>query len=232
VPAARVLVILACTCLCGARGRAQPAAPPKILLLVRQQFKPGQIQVRERLERATSAVYNHLEVPVYWMEMQAFTGTPEALLFAPYESFEAIEKALPVVSPLQEAHPELFRWQDGINDALSSERTILAVRRDTPGVDRINLAQARFLRMLVVRPGPGEDAPMLDNAAVYQVNSGMPEPAFLIFQAMAEFADISPAQVSGTIVEDSVYAIEPDLSHVSRAFAEQDPSFWMKPSGQ
>jgi hypothetical protein len=225
---ARVLIILACATLC----KAQPAAPPKVLLLVRQQFKPGKVQVRERLERATSAVYNRLEVPVYWMEMQAFTGTPEALLFAPYDSFEGVEKALPVRSPIEEAHPELVRWQDGINDSLASERTILAVRRDAPGVDQINLAQARFLRMLVVRTGPGEDAPMLDKAVVYQVNSGMPGPAFLIFQSLAAFADIPPVQVSGTIVEDSVYAIEPDLSHVSRAFAEQDPSFWMKPPGQ
>src|SRR5277367_2768532 len=96
---------------------------------------------RERLERAMSAAYNRLEVPVYWMEMQAFSGTPEALFFAPYGSFEAIEKALPVLGPFEEAHPELVRWQDGINDALASERTILAVRRDSPGVDRINLAQ-------------------------------------------------------------------------------------------
>jgi hypothetical protein len=188
--------------------------------------------VRERLERATSAIYNRLEVPVYWMEMQAFTGTPEALFFAPYESFEAIERALPVLGPLQEAHPELVRWQDGINDALASQRTILAVRRDTPGVDQINLAQARFLRMLVVRTSAGEDAPIFDKAIVYEVNSGMSGPVFLIFQAMAEFAALPPVQVNGTIVEDSVYAIEPDLSHVSRAFAEQDPSFWMKPAAQ
>jgi hypothetical protein len=212
---------------------AQPAAPPKILLLVRQQFKPGKVPARERLERATSAVYNRLEVPVYWMEMQAFTGPPEALFFAPYDSFEAIEKALPVLGPFEEAHPELIRWQDGINDSLASERTILAVRRDTSGVDRINLAQARFLRMLVVRTSAGADAPMLDNAAVYQVNSGMPGPAFLVFQPMAAFADLPVVRLTaGTIVEDSVYAIEPDLSHVSRAFAEQDPSFWMKPAGQ
>ena len=33
--------------------------------------------------------------------------------------------------------------QEGIDETLASQRTILAVRRDSPGVDRINLAQAR-----------------------------------------------------------------------------------------
>ena len=218
---------------------AQPAAPPKVLLLVRQQFKPAKSHARERLERATAALYNRLEVPVYWMEMQAFTGPSEALFFDPFDSFEAAEKAAAARGPLYAANPDLVRFQAGINDALSSERNILAVRRDAAGVDKINLAQARFLRMLVIelnpgeaQPGevhPGDDSPNLENAVVYQVKSGMPGPAWLMFQPMSSFTEIPAVHVTaGTIVEDTVYAIEPQLSHVSRAFAEQDPGFWMK----
>jgi hypothetical protein len=226
---ARLPIILACACFCS----AQPAAPPKVLLLVRQQFKPEKGHARERLERAIAAAYNHLEVPVYWMELQAFTGPSEALHFEPFDSFEAVEKAGAVLGPLNEGHPELGRMQAGIDDALSSERTILAVRRHSPGIDSINLAQARFLRMLVVRTKPGEQPPELDNGIVYQVTSGMPGAAFLIFQPMAAFKEIPPAHISaGTIVEDSIYAIEPEMSHVSHAFAEQDQTFWTKRSGQ
>lgn len=213
---------------------AQPAGPPKVLLLVRQQFKPAKSHARERLERATAALYNRLEVPVYWMEMQAFTGPAEALFFDPFDSFEAVEKAGAALGPLYAANPDLVRFQAGINDALSSERNILAVRRDAAGVDKINLAQARFLRMLVIElnPGeahPGDDSPHLENAVVYQVKSGMPRPAWLMFQPMSSFTEIAAVHVTaGTIVEDTVYAIEPQLSHVSRAFAEQDSGFWMK----
>jgi hypothetical protein len=234
----RFLLILACVPLCGAQPAASPpvspppASPPKILLLVRQQFKPGKSHVRERLERATASAYNRLEVPVYWMELQAFTGPSEALFFDPFDSFEAVEKAGADLGRLYQAHPELVRMQAGINDTLSSERTILAVRRDSPGVNEINLATARFLRMLVVRTRPGEEQPTADPtpSIVYQVSSGMSGPAFLIFQAMTDFADIPTAHTtSGTIVEDSVYAIEPQMSHVSRAFAGQYPAFWTKP---
>lgn len=213
---------------------AQPAAPPKVLLLVRQQFKPAKSHARERLERATAALYNRLEVPVYWMEMQAFTGPAEALFFDPFDSFEAVEKAGAALGPLYAANPDLVRFQAGINDALSSETNILAVRRDSAGVEKINLAQARFLRMLVIElnPGetqPGDDSPHAENAVVYQVKSGMPGPALLMFQPMSSLTEVPAIHVTaGTIVEDTVYAIEPQLSHVSRAFAEQDSEFWIK----
>ena len=234
MPPARFLLILACATLCGAQPTAaSPASPPKILLLVRQQFKPGMGLHRERLERAMSRACNSLDVPIYWMEMQAFTGTPEALFFGPYDSFEGVEKAGTVLGSLYQAHPDLAQIQAGIDETLASQRTILAERRDSPGVAAINLAQARFLRMLVVRTKPGEQPPELDNGIVYQVTSGMPGAAFLIFQPMAAFKEIPPAHISaGTIVEDSIYAIEPEMSHVSHAFAEQDQTFWTKRSGQ
>jgi hypothetical protein len=225
----RFLLVLACASFCS----AQPAAPPKVLVLVRQQFKTGKSAEREKLERITAAIYNRLDVPVYWMETAAFTGPSEALFFGPYDSFEAVEQARATLGTLYDAHPELARLQAGINDALSSETTILAVRRDSPDVTGINLAQARFLRMLVVRTRPGEEPALARDPApsvVYEVRSGMSGPAFLIFQPMPAIADIPAANVIlGTVVEDSVFAIEPDLSHVSRAFAQQDQSFWTKP---
>ena len=227
MPNGRFLIILACASFCS----AQPAAPPKILLLARQQFKSGKGPARERLERATAAAYNKLDVPVYWMEMQAFTGSSEALFFDPFDSFEAVEKAGATIGQLNEAHPELVRLQAGIDDSLSSSRTILAVRRDSPGVNGIDLAQARFIRMLVVHAGPGDEQPSADltPSIVYQVMSGMPGTAFLIFQAMTAFTAIPAARVThGSVVEDIVYVVDPELSHVSRAFAQQGGAFWMK----
>jgi hypothetical protein len=229
VPPARFLLILACASLCGAQPTASPASPPKILLLVRQQFKPGTGLHRERLERAMSRACNSLDVPIYWMEMQAFTGSPEALFFGPYDSFEGVEKAGTVLGSLYQAHPDLAQIQAGIDETLASQRTILAERRDSPGVAAINLAQARFLRMVVVQMKPGDDPPIAENTIVYRVTSGMPGPAFLLFQPMAALSEIPAVHVTaGTIVEDTVYAIEPQLSHISREFAAQGREFWTR----
>ncbi len=230
MPPARFLLILACATLCGAQPTADsPASPPKILLLVRQQFKPGMGLHRERLERAMSRACNSLDVPIYWMEMQAFSGTPEALFFGPYDSFEGVEKAGAVLGSLYQTHPDLAQIQAGIDETLASQRTILAERRDSPGVAAINLAQAHFLRMVVVQMKPGDDPPIVENAVAYRVTSGMPGPAFLLFQPMAAFSQIPAVHVTaGTIVEDTVYAIEPQLSHISREFAAQGREFWSR----
>ena len=189
--------------------------------------------LRARLERAIAAIYNQQDVPVYWLEFAAFTGPAEALYFDPFDSFEAVEKAGAILGPLYEAHPELLRMRAGIEDTLSSERRVLAVRRDSPDVGNMNLAQAHFLRMLIVRSAPGEELPLtsdLTPCVVYEVTSGMPSPTLLIFQALTAFTDLPAASFArGTVVEDSVYAVDPELSHVSHKFAEQNQAFWMRP---
>ena len=240
MPASRLFIAfmsasLGSVSLCHAQPAAPgPASPPQVLVLVRQQSKSGKSHARQRLERAKSAVYNRLEVPGYWMEMQSLSGLPEALLFEPFDSFEAVETANAALEPLQQEHPELSRIESGIHDVLSSETTILAVRRDPPGARQINLAEVRFLRMSIVRTNPGETPRGIESPGIiYQVTSGLPGPAFLVFQPLTALSDVPLVPIAmGTVVEDSVYAIEPEMSHVSRAFAEQDQSFWMKPSGQ
>jgi len=221
--------VFACASICF----AQPVVSQKVLLLVRQQFKPGRGAARQRLERATAAAYNRLDVPVYWMELQAFTSPPEALFFDTFDSFEAVEKAGAVLEQLNQAHPELVRMQAGINDTLSSERTILAVRTGSDGLDDITLARARFIRMLVVRGRPGEQQPSpagVTPSIVYQVISGMPGQSFLIFQTMTAFDVMpSPGVDHGEVVEDLVYVVEPEMSHVSREFAQRGGGFWLKP---
>jgi hypothetical protein len=166
------------------------------------------------------------------MELQAFTGSPQAVFLDLFDSFEAVEKAGGDLARVNEAHPELVRLHAGISDTLARETTILAVRRDSPSLNTMNLAAARFLRMIVVRMRPGEEQPNLDQAgrAVYEVTSGMSVPAFLIFQPLTEFTALPPVAIAaGTIAEDAVYIIEPTMSHVSREFAAQDPAFWIRP---
>lgn len=84
---------------------------------------------------------------------------------------------------------------------------------------------------------------------VYQVNVGMPSPTFLAFVPMRSLkqnddllawrpllreaeGDVASkrmdqiARESYLSSESNLYAIRPDLSHVSKEFAEGDPDFW------
>jgi hypothetical protein len=184
-------------------GAPNPAGePPKMLLLVHRDFKSGKEAERQKLEAAMSRACEHLKVPNSWIDLESITGFPEALSFDPFDSFAHVGSAFAEWAQIYATHPELARLQEQIKALVSSERTIIAVRRDDLGYrpQSIDLSKARFLRVLEVRLLPGherdfdESFKMLGEAyekikantpwVVYQVNVGMPSPIFLVFVPM------------------------------------------------
>jgi hypothetical protein len=194
----------------GLMARAQSAEsssgitePPKLLLLVHQQIRFGKESERAKLGVAIKRACDRISVPNSWIDLESVTGTPETLSFDPFDSFEEIEKAGVSWSQIFAGHSEIGRLQEEIRAVVSSERTVIAVRRDDLGyrVNTINLAQARAMRVLEVRLNPGHENDLVDafqtlaaayekmNSdtpwVVYQVNVGMPSPSFLVFVPMA-----------------------------------------------
>ncbi len=177
-------------------------APPKLLLLVHQQFKFGSESTRQKLEVSVTRECDRLEVPNSWIDLQSITGPPGALSFDPFDSFEQVEAAFLVWEQLFASHPRLTQLQDQIRALEASESTIIAVRRDDLGyrVNRIDLRKARFMRVQEVRLGPGHETDFVEASkllsaayekidadmpwVVYQANVGMPTPSFLIFVPM------------------------------------------------
>jgi hypothetical protein len=242
-------------------------APPKVLLLVHQEFKFGKAGERQKLEVAVSRACDHLNVPNDWIDLESLSGPPEALFFDPFDSFEHLDTAFADWERIFGTHPELARMQEELKALVTNERTIIAVRRDDLGYrpQSIDFSKARFLRVLEVRLNPGHESDFVEafrilGAAyekikadtpwvVYQVNVGMPSPAFLVFmplralkqnddllnwrkslrEAEAEDAVHQTEQIAreayaGT--ESNLYVISPETSHVSKDFAEGDPDFW------
>ena len=182
---------------------ADPAtAPPKILLLVHQQFKFGSESARQKLAVSIVHASDRLDVPNSWIDLQSITGPPEALSFDPFDSFEQVDRAYVVWGQLFAAHPQLLNLQQQIRALLTSEDTIIAVRRDDLGyrVNRIDLSKARYMRILEVRLRPGHESDFAEsfkllgaayekiNAdmpwVIYQANVGTRSPFFLVFVAM------------------------------------------------
>jgi hypothetical protein len=177
-------------------------APPKLLLLVHQQFKFGSENARQKLEASVVHACNRLDVPNSWIDLQSITGPTEALSFDPFDSFEQVDNASVVWGQLFASHPQLAHLQEQIRALETSESTIIAVRRDDLGyrVNRIDLSKARFMRVLEVRVRPGHESDFVESFkllsaayekidadmpwVVYQANVGMPSPAFLVFVPM------------------------------------------------
>jgi hypothetical protein len=192
--------------LCAQNASAQadespnPAAePPKMLLLVHQEFRFGKEGERRKLEAAISRACEHLNVPNDWIDLESLSGPTEALFFDPFDSFEQVDTAFADWGRIFAAHPDLARMQEELKALVTSERTIIAARRDDLGYrpQSIDLSKARFLRVLEVRLNPGHESDFVEafrilSAAyekikadtpwvVYQVNVGMPSPVFLVF---------------------------------------------------
>lgn len=242
-------------------------APPKLLLLVHRQIKPGTESERHRLEAQMSRACDGLSVPNSWIDLEAITGEPESLSFDPYDSFAQADQAYAAWGRLYGTYPELAQLQQQINSLVSSERTIIAVRRDDLGYRRdfIDLSKMRFMRVLQVRLRPGfensfEEAFKILGAAyerinattpwvVYQVNVGMPSPTFLVFVPMRTLQqnddllawrkDLRQAEGDANVrrmeeiakeayesTESNLYAVSPEVSHVTKEFAGGDPQFW------
>jgi len=196
-------------CSCAARASAQAedfpnlaGTPPKLLLLVHQEFRSGKTNERRKIEVAISRVCDQLAVPNSWIDLESISGSPEALFFDPFDSFEQLDTAFAEWGRIFRTRPELARMQEELQAFIVAERTIIAVRRDDLGYrpQSIDFSKARFMRVLEVRLNPGHEGDFVEAFrtlshayetikantpwVVYQVNVGMPSPNFIVFLPM------------------------------------------------
>jgi hypothetical protein len=229
-----------------------PGAPPRVLLLVYQQFLPGKASARQALAMDIARNFDRLEVPVSWIELEALTGSPEALFFDPASSFEEIDKVGATLAQFYATHSDIAQSQGQILEAVANSRTITAVRRDDLGfrANSIDFTKARYLSVRVVEVPPAQrhDFELAEKAfqdaqsgnpdsswAVYESNAGTREVTFLMFSPLTSLKRLDkasdqvpgPARFSG---ETNLYVVRPDMSHVSKEFAAGDPSFWIRKS--
>ncbi|MGA8437158.1 MAG: hypothetical protein WB762_19665 [Candidatus Sulfotelmatobacter sp.] len=198
-------------CAGGATGHTKDVmqsetAPPKLLVLVYQRFPFDKANASGKALAAAARACANLEVPNSWIVLESVTGESEVLSFDPFDSFAHIGKAFVTWGTIYAAHAELGKCQAQINGALSSQRTIVAERRNDLSyrANRIDLSKARFLRVLEVRLHPGHEGEFAEASkkfaaayekkefdspwVVYQVNVGMSSPTFFAFVPMRTLA--------------------------------------------
>src|SRR6266446_6137338 len=112
---ATAFLLFSCVLSASAQGDDFPTvagAPPKMLLLVHQEFKFGKAAERRKIEVAISRACDQLAVPNSWIDLESISGQPEALFFDPFDSFEQLDTAFTVWGRLFAAHSELARMQE------------------------------------------------------------------------------------------------------------------------
>ncbi len=252
-------------------GNPATAGPPKFLNMVHQELKPGRVWEYDELETSIARIYAREAIPVYWVELESITGPSEVLYLNLFDSSEDLAKSQKSLSAALAAHPELAQTQDRLlQENTSSGTTVLGVRRDDMGyrANTIDFSTMRALRLSTIFAHPGYERAFMETVwslseasqkanartawAVYEVVSGLPEPAFVIvtpMQSLNEVDDVFEAgqalkKAEGGAVEQHLqelariaygttdtrlFLVGPKMSHVSKELAASDPDFWSPP---
>ena len=248
------------------------AGPPKFLNMVHQELKPGRVWEYDELETSIARIYAREAIPVYWVELESITGPSEVLYLNLFDSSEDLAKSEKALSAALAAHPELAQTQDRLlQENTSSGTTVLGVRRDDMGyrANTIDFSKMRALRLSTVFAHPGYERAFMETVwslseasqkanartawAVYEVVSGLPEPAFVIvtpMQSLNEMDDVFDAgqalkkaeggaleqhlqelaRIAYGTTDTRLFLVGPKMSHVSKELAASDPDFWSPPT--
>jgi len=261
-------VLLLVSLSCGtslALAANSPGALPKFFLIIRQRTEPGKTSARQQLETQMARAFDAKNLPIYWIEMESLTGEPGSLLLEPFDTFEDLENANKLLTHLYSGSAGLADLYQQMDELIVSSETTIAVQRNDLSYRpySIDLSKARSVRIYMLRTQMDNEAAGEDlikrlsttyeqiNApgawAVYEVNAGMPQPAFIVVEPMNTLKDadneltfgrvlgrmqrgqsVMPIMQSLTEMESDIYSVNADMSHVSKEFAEGDPSFWSK----
>jgi hypothetical protein len=201
----------------------EPADPPNLLTIYREEVKPGKAAAHTSNEQAWAAAFTKGQAPMQWLGMTTIGGPNEAWFLSPYDSFAAFQKVQDAMesSTALTAEEEKYSALDG--DLLSRTSTIIA--RYQPELSyqpKVAIAQMRFMQIDVVqvKPGHGNDftenwraivaahqkSKLNEHWAVYAVQSGMPNGTFLFMYPLKslDHLDGVPGMHTGAEYRDAV----------------------------
>jgi len=214
IPVAAIALCAACA---GRLPAQMPEAAPNVLMLMREQIKPGREAAHEKSEEAWSRIFRKGNLAAHYLGMTSESGPPEAWFLLPFDSFAAMEKVnaeitrSPVASEFEAAGAADAEMRTGSRVWLAIFRGDLSYR---PGDAMTSLPKCRHVAVTLLRIKYGHDAELAQAAKLlidaderamsdqpvltYQVISGGPSGLYLIFSPMPSLArlDEAPARTA------------------------------------
>lgn len=191
-------------------AEAQPALPtstPPLLLIYREEVRPGRGAAHAANEAAWAAAFTKANAPERWLAMTTVAGPSEAWFLSGYPSYEAYQKVQDEMSAnaALSAEGDRFSQQDG--EHLNRTSTLLASYRPALSYQPdVRLPEMRYMQVDMVRVKPGQDsefratwrqiveahtkAKMDERWAVYELDAGGPDLTFYFFYPRKSLAEI------------------------------------------
>ena len=187
-----------------------PVAPPKYLLIVREDIKPGKGTEHTKNSQAFVRILAKANSPYYRLAATPLTGNEnEVTYFWPFDSYASLEKY----------YQDLDKWASGPYkadfekldkqgaDLHAAQRDVLATyREDLSYRPNLNSGKSHYFLFVTVRvrPGHGMDfaearkivlaahqkANLDEYFFVYEVSSGTPGPTYYIFVPQKSLKDL------------------------------------------
>ena len=191
--------------------------PPKVLLIVREEIKPGMMLTHGRHSAEYASIFAKLQTPNERIALIPVAGNENEVIYLnAAQSFAEIEKINQDTDKKMAAvnasmQSQIDRLNKEAPELHSAMRDMLAVYRPemsfNPGV---NISQMRYFSVTTIRIRPGHDAQYLDyvqklvnvargkakvnlHLAVFQIISGAPTGTYLAFRPMKSLSELDEA---------------------------------------
>lgn len=209
---------------------AQAPSPPKVLLIVREEIKPGMMATHARHSADFAGIFNQLQTPNHRIALVPVAGNENEVVYINAgDSFAQLESITKTTDKKLEGANGTMRVK---LEALDKEAPAMhAAMRDMFAIYRpelsfnpgVSIPQMRYFAITTIRVRPGFDAAYheyvqklmnvarqrakVDNlhVAVFQVVSGAPAGTYMAFRPMKSLAEMDeqiPMKVRAAMTDD------------------------------
>ena len=161
-------------------------APPKVLLIVRENLKPGKAgSTHEKSESAFVNAFKAAKWPQHYLAVDAQSGNPRSLFLIGYDSFAALEKDVKATQRNTVLSAALDRATLADGELLSSyETSHFLYREDQSFHANLSLATMRYFEITRFHVRPGHDSDWDAIVKLYLDNfpKAVPDAHWAVFQ--------------------------------------------------
>lgn len=192
---------------------AQNMSPPPVLLIVREEIKPGKMPAHTKHSASFAQIFGKLQTPSYRIAMVPVAGSENDVVYiTPLQTFAQMERIQGETDKKMSAasgaiRSELDRLEKEAPDLHAAMRDMFTVYRPELSYDAgVDITKMRYFAVTTVRVRPGQEDQYAQylrtltnvarekakaelHIAAFQVIAGSPSPTYMFFRPMKSLAE-------------------------------------------
>jgi hypothetical protein len=234
---------------------AMPVGPPKAVLIVREDIKPGMMGAHNKHSASYAKLFRALQTPNHRIALLPVAGSENEVIYLnPLESFAQLET---IVMTTDKKMSGLSGSMKVESDRLDKEAPVLhAGMRDMLGIFRpemsfnpgVDIAKMRYFSVTTVRVKPGHDAEYADyvqrivnvarqkakvdnlHLAAFQIISGAPGGTYVFFRPMKSLAEMDePIGMKVRAAMSDDMKKDADKTAADAIMTSENNTYWIAP---